>query len=361
MCPLELASIRVAYRPPCCARYTDHIILKLQEVASIVDTSQWQGAWETKNAQGNIRRVGFELEFSGVELAEASSAVANALGGTVCAQTVAEHQVDVPDLGPFKVEIDWDFLKRKARETAGEDGAEWVDTLGKVAPVLVPVEVVCPPIALNKLDCLAPMVDALRQAGAEGTEASLMAAYGVHINPEIPALEASVVHRYLRAFALLQWWLVTAHDVDPTRRLTPYIDPWPEAYLLDVLTRKAPTIDTLIDSYLEHNPTRNRALDMLPLFAEIDAERVRSVVDDGRIKARPTFHYRLPNCQIEQTDWSLSDSWQRWCLVETLAWDEPALDQLSAEFVDKTRFLIGVSQPEWTERMTQWLTDRGLA
>lgn len=306
---------------------------------------------------GETRRVGFELEFSGIDLPTASQAVALALNGEVQKETSAEHTVTVDSLGDFNIEIDWDFLKRKAKDSAETDADDWVDSLSKVAPVLVPVEVVCPPIAVDQLNCLEPMVTALRDAGAQGTEESLFAAYGVHINPEIPSLEAEVVHRYLKAFALLQWWLVDAHEVDPTRRLTVYINPWPEAYLIDVLTTKSPDINQLIDAYLKHNPTRNRALDMLPLFAEIDSDRVQSVVNDPRVNPRPTFHYRLPNCQIERDDWSLASSWSLWCVVEALAWSDDALGALASEFVDADRFLIGVSRSDWVKRMEKWLTD----
>jgi hypothetical protein len=269
--------------------------------------------------------------------------------------------VRVDALGDFSIEIDWEFLKRNARESVEGTHKEWVKPLSEAAPLLVPIEVVAPPIPLDRLERLDHMVAALREAGAQGTDESLIAAYGVHINPEVPAATPEVIHRYLRAFALLQWWLMDAHDLDPMRRITPYINPWPEAYLLEVLSLIAPGAEQLIDSYLAHNPTRNRALDMLPLFAHIDAARVQRTVDDPRVKSRPTFHYRLPNCRIEQSDWSLARSWHLWCTVETLAWDDAALDGLSAEFLAAQRPLIGVAHAAWIETVSQWLADRGLA
>jgi hypothetical protein len=224
----------------------------------------------------------------------------------------------------------------------------------------VPIEVVAPPIALDQLSRLDTMVRALRIAGAQGTDESFIAAYGVHINPEIPEQTPEVIHRYLRAFALLQWWLMDAHELDPMRRLTPYINPWPEAYLLEVLSLDDPGQNELIDSYLTHNPTRNRALDMLPLFAHLDRERVQGVVEDRRVKSRPTFHYRLPNCRIEQSDWSLARSWRLWCTVEALAWDDDALNTLGAAFLDAQRPLLGVAHADWIETVSLWLADRGL-
>ena len=58
---------------------------------------------------------------------------------------------------------------------------------------------------------------------------------------------------------------------------------------------------------------------MLPLFAWIDEDRVRTTIDDPRIKPRPTFHYRLPNAQVSDSLWSLAEDWNRWVVVETLA------------------------------------------
>lgn len=311
---------------------------------------------------GATRRVGFELEFAGLDLATASDALRRAVDGERLADTHAEHRVQAPGLGSFTVEIDWDFLKRKARESADDDRHDWVEPLSRAAPALVPVEVVCPPMPMDRLEQLSPMVEALREAGAVGTEESLLAAYGVHINAEIPSLDAGTLQRYLRAFALLQWWLVDAHDVDTTRRLTPYIDPYPEDYLHAVLEEAADAdLAQLSAQYLSYNPTRNRALDLLPLLAEIDAGRVQAVVDDARIKARPAFHYRLPNCHIEQQDWSLARPWNTWCVVERLAANPQALVQLADAFSAARRPVIGVARADWVAFLDQWLHERGLA
>ena len=309
---------------------------------------------------GALRRVGFELEFSGIDLDAATQAVLDSIGGEIVDATEAECSIEHDELGTFGIEIDWSFLKRKARESAEGEDIEWVQPLSEAALLIVPVEVVCPPIPLNDLARLDPMISALREAGAQGTEESLAAAYGVHVNTEIPSVDAAVIQRYLRAFALLQWWLVDAHDVDSTRRLTPYIDPWPEAYLHSVLQEGAPQVTALMDEYLEHNPTRNRGLDMLPLFSSVDADRVQAVVNDPRVNARPAFHYRLPNCHIEHNEWQLSSSWNLWCVVESLAWDDAALEELGEEFRSSQRPIIGVSRGDWVERMWQWLRDREL-
>jgi hypothetical protein len=307
------------------------------------------------------RSVGFELEFSGITLDETADAVRSALGGELRTETPAEKVLEVDSLGNFTIELDWAFLKRKADETErGEVSWEWLEQLSRAAAILVPVEVVCPPIPMDQLASLEPLVASLREAGAIGTEESLIAAYGVHINTEIPRLNATTLANYLRTFAVLQWWLVDAHEVNLTRKVSPYIDLYPEAYLKQVLSSRKPTMEEIVDDYLEHNATRNRALDMLPLLAEIDEDRVRTMVGDSKIKARPTFHYRLPNCRIERPDWSLADSWNTWCVVERLADRPDELNRAADEFLAADRPLLGVSRRAWVEFIDQWLKDREL-
>jgi hypothetical protein len=311
---------------------------------------------------GSPRKVGFELEFSGLTLDQTVEAVRSALGGEVTSQSQADRVVQTEALGAFTIELDWDYLKRKAHEEgrAGE-GDAWLESLSQVAALFVPVEVVCPPLPVTRLASLNPMVAALRDAGAVGTEESVIAAYGVHINTEIPRLDAATLFAYLRAFSLLQWWLSDAHEVDTSRKVSPYIDLYSQAYLKQVLSRPTASMDDIFEDYFEHNASRNRALDLLPMLAMVDEDRVRERVDDPRIKARPTFHYRLPNCHIERPGWSLAGPWRTWCVVERLAEREVDLDALAAQFLAADRSILGVNRSAWVEFMDQWLQDRALA
>ena len=317
---------------------------------------------EANKDDGSPRRIGFELEFSGISLDETAKAVQSALGGELQSESSAERVVHTDSFGEFIIELDWAYLKRKARGTdRGEEGSEWLEHLSQAAALLVPVEVVCPPIPLTELSVLKPMVSELRRAGAIGTEESLIAAYGVHINTEIPRLDADTLFAYLRAFAILQWWLVDAHEVDATRKVSPYVDLYPEVYLRKTLSRSESTMDEIFTNYLDHNARRNRALDLLPMLAEIDSDRVRVAVDDPKIKARPAFHYRLPNCHIERPDWSLASSWNTWCVIERLADRKDDLDALAAEFLAADRAILGVGRSGWVKFIDRWLKDRALA
>jgi len=315
----------------------------------------------TAKDDGSPRMVGFELEFSGLTLDQTVDAIQSSLGGKLQAENAAERVLYVESLGEFNIELDWDYLKRKAAATKKhEEDAEWIDQLSKAAALLVPVEVVCPPIPITNLEILDPMVTALRGAGAEGTQESFLAAYGVHINAEIPSLDSATLFSYLRAFVILQWWLVKAHEVNITRKISPYIDLYPEVYLKRVMSRSKPTMNKLFSDYLEHNASRNRALDLLPILSEIDEKRVRRVLDDPKIKARPAFHYRMPNCNIEHQDWSLALSWNNWWVVEELSHRPDELDELSAAFLEADQPIIGISRNEWVEFIDQWLRNHGL-
>ncbi len=310
---------------------------------------------------GGPRKVGFELEFSGISLEDAVEALRASVGGRTVRRTAAEVSFESESLGVFQVELDWTFLKSKASEIDPGVGAEWIELLSQAASLFVPVEIVCPPIPVQNLAVLNPLLAALRDAGAVGTDESLFAAYGVHINVEVPRRDPATLFAYLRAFSLLQWWLVEAHDVDMARRVSPYVDLYPEAYLRRLCLLADPTMDDIFEDYLEHNPSRNRALDMLPLLANIDERRVRHVVHDMKVKARPAFHYRLPNCLIDHPDWSLAGTWNVWCVVERLAGRPDELRELAAAFLAAERPLLGVSRSEWIRFVDRWLRDRALA
>lgn len=310
-----------------------------------------------KSDDGEWRTVGFELEFTGLTLVESARALTAALGGEVTDRTEARQTIAVPELGEFGVELDWDYLKREAEE--GEN-TSYVALLRDAASLVVPVEIVCPPLAITELERLDPLIEALHESGARGTDDSLIAAYGLHINPSLPDLKAATLDHYLKAFAVLQWWLLRAHEVDLSRKLTPYIDLYPNKYLKRVVEAQAPSLDELIANYLRYNPTRNRALDLLPLLAHIDEHRVRQTIDDARIKPRPTFHYRLPNCLVGTQDWSLASAWNLWCVVEELACRPDDLQMLCRDFLEAWRPLLGVDQAHWVDKVDAWLHDAAL-
>ncbi|MDV7340925.1 amidoligase family protein [Terasakiella sp. A23] len=313
-----------------------------------------------KKADGANRKVGFELEFSGLTIDQAVEAVQTSLNASLRSETTAEKTLDAEGLGSFSVELDWELLKRLADKATQKDN-NWIETLSQTAAMIVPIEVVCPPIEVEQLFALEQMVKALRNAGAKGTEESPIAAYGVHINVELPNLDTHTINAYVTAFCLLQWWLSEARDVNITRKISPYVALFSETYVKTILSRKSPGMVDIFEDYLTHNASRNRALDLLPLLAHIDEKRVFAAVDDPKIKARPALHYRLPNCHIEDPDWSLNNSWNVWQIVEKLASSPEDLEYLSSKFFEYDRPLIGIDTNEWNEFIDKWLKDQKLA
>ncbi len=301
------------------------------------------------------RSVGVEIEFAGLEFAEASAAVGRWLGADPEVVSPHEHEFKA-DAGAYRLEVDFGLLKRLSRdefEAEDEDRLRQlaVDALDAVAGLVTPLELVTPPLPEPELDRLEKLQRELEAAGAVGTGHSLIGAYGLHFNPEADLKHESIA-AHLQAFLCLFDWLEARDETDFSRQLTPFIDPFSRDYEREVIDADfEPTRDQLIDHYLEHNPTRNRALDLLPLFAEIDADRVARVVDDERIKARPTYHYRLPNSRLGESDWGILQPWQDWLEVERLAAEPERLAEacrLRVEHLDKGALLRRGS--DWIEQ-----------
>lgn len=313
------------------------------------------------NDSGAMRRVGVELEFAGLGVEEAAGAVHDCFGGRL--ERCGAHRFMVEDtaFGEFEVELDsiyahpasWhpdtDSILKDAKQLARA-------ALGDVISEWMPREIVGPPMSLRDLPRMDELVALLRARGAVGTDAKWRYAFGMQLNPEAPSLECPEVLEIFRAYLLLNDWLRDRAARDPLRKLLAFIQPFDRQYALRVLDRDyRPGWDAFIDDYLEANPTRNRDLDMCPLFASVDEERVRSRLDDPRIKARPAFHYRIPDSRVEDAQWSIVGEWNRWVLVEQLAADRPSLQELSRMFRD--RFADG-PMSEWIEETDRWITGR---
>lgn len=314
------------------------------------------------NHEGRPRRIGVELEFSGLTPSVILDTVTDVLGGEVHRETRFEYRVAGGAAGDLILELDAAYLKdlaRAAQENERRSELERLtdDALAGAAQVVVPWEIVTGPIAMDRFLELERLVAALRAAGARGTRHSPWYAFGLHLNPEMPALDARAILTYLRSYTCLYDWLVDREQLDPSRKwFTPYIETFDAAYIDMILgIEYDPDIDRLIDDYLRANPTRNKSLDMLPLFAHIDPERVRAVVDDPRVKARPALHYRLPNCDIDREDWNLSVPWSNWLEVEYLADDPERLQRACRAFHRELNRGPRLFKSRWIEQCESWL------
>lgn len=279
---------------------------------------------------GNIRHVGFEFEYAGLPLKRSCELITSVAGGRTRELNRFSYKIEGTPWGDFLVESDSALLKNRRWEkylqVLGIDDphplAERVENLiESIAEDLVPFEIVTPPIPMTELAVIEKLRVALHEAGALGTRAHFYAAYGMQFNPELPSFDVGTLLSYMRAYFTLEGPLTETVDIPLARRVLPYIDPFPKAYIAKVLAPDyEPTRERFMRDYLEANPTRNRPLDWLPLFTWLDRELVFGYpVEKDLIKPRPTLHYRLPSCHIDDPEWSVAEEWNKWVLIERLA------------------------------------------
>lgn len=316
----------------------------------------------TTNYKGLLRRVGVEIEFAGLTPGVILDTITAQLGGETHRETRFEYRVTGGDAGDLIVELDAAYMKDLARVAQQDEGRSELerltdDALAGAAQVVVPWEIITEPIPMDRLLELEPLVTALRRAGARGTRHSPWYAFGLHLNPEMPALDAATILSYMRSYTCLYDWLVDREQLDPSRKwFTPYIETFDAAYIDLILDASySPETDGLIDDYLQANPTRNKSLDMLPLFAHLAPERVRQMVNDPRVKPRPALHYRLPNCDIDREDWNLSVPWGYWLEVEYLADDAERLRRACRAFRRELSGGPRLFKSRWIEQCELWL------
>ncbi len=322
----------------------------------------------TLNWQGSARRIGIELEFGSVSARAGAGLVQSLFGGTILEEDPHRFHISNTAFGTFTCELDTQYAHRSVGE---EDPGEVVsqgDTLselvasfrremrrlyGEISSLIVPCEIVCPPIGLSDVTKLDAMLDALLAAGAEGTRASPFYAFGAQLNPDIASSDAEWLAAMLKAYLLVSDWLRAVMHIHTTRRLVAFADPFP-VYYVDATVDPDywPDLARLMSDYIAANPTRNRELDMLPLFAWFDGPLVYRSVPDHRIKPRPTFHYRLPDANLGVPGWSLTLEWNRWCLVERLAEDRKTLDAMGAAYRANRR---RASPEDWAMKASEWL------
>lgn len=318
-------------------------------------------------AAGRPRRLGVELEFAGLPLTDISDIVHELYGGTLERESAFVHHVRDTEWGDFQVEIDTALLKDRSylrylsaigiELDASETRDRVEDTLARLAGTVVPHEIVTPPIPFRDVHRLEALRERLQRAQARGTRASVLYAFGLHLNPEMVRLDGATILRHLRAFLLLWDWLVTRGEIDWSRRMTPYINEFPLDYRNLVLDETyQPDDTTLLRDYLRHNATRNRALDLLPVFRELLGDSaVEGVPDAALVKARPAFHYRLPNCRIDEPDWTLADELRGWLAVEWLADRDALMQTMMHSWRTRTDVAVSSVDQVWADRCRHWL------
>ena len=321
------------------------------------DTSAVETPPRRHNADGETRLVGVEIEFANVDVGRTASIVCDLYGGEQ--DIKSPHHVSVRDtsLGDFEIELDWQGAHKA---NTADEAYRFADVEGRVREALghavtdlVPAEVVCPPIPWDRLGELRALFDELREFGAEGTDERLLYGFGLHLNPEVAEVSTDYAFRNLQAYVILEEWLRETINIDVTRRMLPHINSFPDRYLrLLSCDSYSPDMKTLIHDYTTENQTRNRGLDMMPLFRHLDeATLLASFKDANLVKARPTFHYRLPNAQLSDANWDAVVEWNRWVEVEKLAEDMNRLAVCREAFA---QWLAKPASERWLDTVKNW-------
>jgi hypothetical protein len=315
---------------------------------------------------GRTRRVGFELEYAGVGLEKAATAIVSCFGGHIRRENRFILKVEATRLGDFEVELDIGLLKDRSYapvlEKLGIDPSGGTvlsveEFLLETASAVAPFEVITPPLPMNALAEVDRLREELRLLKARGTKESIVYAFGLHINPEVPSTRVETTLSLLRAFLLLEPWIRSESAIDISRRISPFIKEFSPKYRrLALDPGYTPDLDRFIDDFMAHNPSRNRSLDLLPLLSHLRRDKVLHLAGgDRRIKPRPALHYRLPNCLIDDPSWTVAQEWNRWVVVEDLAVDRTRLSGLCREYVTMAGRAAAPDDGQWVERVREWL------
>lgn len=330
--------------------------------------------WEPvlfKNSAGEPRRVGFELEFGNLTVRETAEALQNSMSGTIQEDNPFCFKLMNSSVGNLKIERDAELLTSvKYRDALIKMNVDFdPDTLvreieqgiDRLCSFLIPCEIVTEPLTFREFPELNEIVRVLNLLNAKGTQDSIFYAFGLHMNPSVPDLDKTTLVAYTQSFLLLTDWIIEDSGIDFSRRFfTNFIDPFPDSYVKKVLdTQYDPAVETFMDDYLEFNPTRNRALDMLPVLCEIDNDRVLAGVQkDERslVNRRPAFHYRLPDCRIGDKKWSIADEWNRWWYIEGIASDDRLRTELIHLWNENAKEFLWVRKNKWIDTVKHFLT-----
>ena len=299
----------------------------------------------TTGPDGDVRRVGVEVEFAGLDTADTAYIVRSRLGGTVRSSDPHRWTVEGTELGSFTVELDSRYAH--PGERSGPADLAMREAFGRVAAIVVPAEIIAPPVAYDLLPKLDELVQALAQAGAQGTEEWAPYAFGLHLNIETPSRDIAPVLKIFRAFLLLSPWLRRRMRIDPTRALLPFVDPFPLDFV-DWVVNAGDEVgtDVFISEYCRANPTKHRDLDLLPLLEAMEGAGAPAALGPPPKAKRPTFHYRLPDARLSDPDWSITGEWNRWVMVEQLAADDHRLELLSRAW-RRWRSAWISAEPDW--------------
>ncbi|PRY23131.1 putative amidoligase enzyme [Aliiruegeria haliotis] len=293
------------------------------------------------------RRVGLEIEFAGLSLPDATGVVKQRFSGREIWNGAGEVTLQHSSIGKIEMYLDTAF-RPESESAAAKAGVE-------IAQSVVPLEIVTEPLLHTDLPQMEALVADLDAAGGHGGGKSLLIGCGLHLNIDLAdSEEGSDLPRIALAYALLEGWLRWRDPPELSRRLLPFVDPFPADMVSD-LAGMGPgmSCDDLFTLLSRYALSRNQGLDLLPAWAAVAPERYeRDGPVDSAVSPRPAYHYRLPDCRIGDAEWSLAYEWDRWQLIENVARRTDLLEALCNLWLaaDGTQLLPG--HTEWHEAVT---------
>ena len=272
---------------------------------------------------GQPRRVGVEVEFTRLSERRAAEILMREAGGTLREEDPHAFHVVGSRLGDLCVELDMRHAHPHRDGHPMPRLRPHARLIGAALRPFVPRELVTGPLLPADLGQIDALVHALREEGAAGDGATVLGSLGLHFNIVPASLEPSALLAVLRAFLVSESQLRAQGLAGLSRLHAPPL--YPQDYVDKVLgPGYRPDLEALCDDYVGANPTRQRSLDLLPLFLELFPERVAPRIS-GKVKPRAVLHYRLPVARVGRPGWSLAEDWNRWVEVERLAADPSRL------------------------------------
>ncbi|MFD1912966.1 amidoligase family protein [Halodurantibacterium flavum] len=325
-------------------------------MSRLTDQIATTGFWPLPRAcgpDGAPRRIGIEIEMGGLTEAEVSEIAQRLLGGDLEHRAPHKFRLTQSAVGTLRIYLDTAY-----RDSMARMGRLGVD----LARNVVPVEIVTDPLPPESLPEIERLRIALRDGGAAGSRTGIGHGFGVHLNPALAGTSAADILPVVRSFALLEDWLRMADPIDLTRRVLPFVHRYPRAFV-DALARDGAAwgLEDLWPAYLDHNPSRNRGLDLLPIMAELAPALLLPLQDQlGKLSARPAYHYRLPDSRIDEAGWSIAYEHNRWVMVERVAASPRLLARLSSDWLDHRQHLTSLRR-DWRLHVEEVLHDAGIA
>lgn len=305
------------------------------------------------------RKIGIEIEYYGLDITASTKLLKDLFDGNIVHTNTSQAQVKDSDIGDIKIELDASLAHKMSDYASQNKENAIIQSLDKIGNELlrlsaVPVEIVFPPVDVETVKKLDTMISLLQKKGAQGTQDNALFAFGVHLNIETHETNVEYYRDILLSFFLLQIWLAKKTRQDYSRIISGYNKIYSHEFGVGLMDKNFKTLPDLISFYISQVPDRNYALDMYPLWVHLHQD----MFDNKKqklVKARPTFHYRLPDCKLGQEGWSFSQEYNLWLQVESLAKDKKRLQEIADSYRKNIKSLTDPLGGKWLDILkNQW-------